>query len=305
MAIERKQPDALLIQTNLVGSVTDIDEDPNIGDSNWLTATDETLDTICRVSFQTPTGNPTAGPGFQEFKFLARLTSAGSSCSYSVDLYEDGVSVATIATGTITDTTGQLITAVWDASALGTADGSLVEAQITVTAAVDTTGEIGAVEWNVTYTATTSVSIREQIVSAFATQLENLTTANGYAYTVATVARARREFIATELPAIGVFDGDEAQADDYGDIRADMQIRAEFHNDAGAINRSTVMNRMMANLEKGILSQDTTYGGIADGLRITGVEMRLPADDDSTLLTIAVVATITYHKTTGDPYSQP
>lgn len=306
MANERKSPDALLVQTNLVGTVARIVDDPNDADALWLTATDVAENSVCRVSFQTPTGNPTAGPGFQEFKILARLTATATPCAYSVDLYEDGVLVSTIDTGTITSATGQLITATWDASLLGTADGSDVEAQITVESATDTTGEIGAIEWNITYTpAGPADSIREQILQSLELQLENITTGNGYDFTVATVERARRKFFDTDLPAIGIFDGEETQASEYDYTKSDMLVRVEMHADAGATNRSVVMNKMMATLEKAILIQDTTHSGIAGGTVIGSIEQRLPDDDDSTLVTVVAVIRITYHKITGNPYSNP
>lgn len=306
MATERKSPDALIAQTNLSGTVTAIVDDPNYYDANWLTAIDETADSICHVSFWTPSGNPTAGLGFQEFKILARLTGTATPCAYSIDLYESGVSIATIANGTLSSTTPQLITAVWDADQLGTVDGSAVEAHITVTSSGDTTGEIGAVEWNVTYTPPVPAeSIRELILQSLQSQIANMTTGNGYDFTLATIERARRKFVDTDLPAVGLFDGDETQVIDYDDVRADMLVRVEMHGDASTGNRSTFLNKMMANLEKVLLSQDGSHGGLANGTVINNIEQRLPDDDDSTLVTVVAVARITYHKMTGDPYSQP
>ena len=68
MATERKAPDVLLIQTNLSGAVTDIDEDPDSPGSDWLTYVSNNANTVCRVSFPTPTGNPNEGADLQEFK---------------------------------------------------------------------------------------------------------------------------------------------------------------------------------------------------------------------------------------------
>lgn len=161
MANETKAPDGLLDQTNLSGALTDIDDDPDSPDGLWLTASSNNANSICRVSFPTPTGNPTTGAGLQNFKWWARLTPNGTACTYNVYLYENGTVLnggAAIATGSLTSTSGQLITATWDATLLGTADGSLVEAQLEVVKSggapgARTTGEVGAVEWNVDYTA--------------------------------------------------------------------------------------------------------------------------------------------------------
>ena len=62
---------------------------------------------------------------------------------------------------------------------------------------------------------------------------------------------------------------------------------------------------MKANLEKAIMSQDVTHSTLADGSRIIGMEMRLPEDDDSTILTVAAIISISYSTVTGNPYSQP
>ena len=150
-------------------------------------------------------------------------------------------------------------------------------------------------------------SIREKILLSLVAQMKNMTTANGYDFNVSatSVERARRQFFDDELPAIGIFDGDETLTPDFNDTRADMQVRVELHADASTTNRSTVLNKMKANLEKCIMSQDTTHSSLSGGSRITGMEMRLPDDDDSTLLTVAAIVTIQYATVTGNPYSQP
>lgn len=165
MALEQKAPDALLVQDNLTGAVTAIDEDPDTPGADWLAAVSNNVNSVCVVSFPTPTGNPRAGAGLQNFKWWARLTPNGTACTYNVYLRESGVRMnggAAIATGSLTSTSGQLITATWDAALLGTADGSAVEAELEVVKSggapsARTTGEVGAVEWNVDYSTLTAV----------------------------------------------------------------------------------------------------------------------------------------------------
>jgi hypothetical protein len=159
MATERQAPDALLVQDNLSGALTDIDEDPDSPDGLWLAAISNNANSVCVVSFPTPTGNPTVGAGLQEFKWWARLTPNGTACDYDIYLRENGTrrnGGLPIASGSLTSTSGQLLSATWNASLLGTPDGSLVEAELVVTKsggapASRTTGEVGAVEWNVVY----------------------------------------------------------------------------------------------------------------------------------------------------------
>ncbi|HEX5780734.1 MAG TPA: hypothetical protein VFX80_02370 [Solirubrobacteraceae bacterium] len=65
---EQLFPDAILVQTNLTGAVTAIDEDPDSPDANWLTGGGGV---DLRVSFPTPAA-PLA-PGFQqEFRIRVR-----------------------------------------------------------------------------------------------------------------------------------------------------------------------------------------------------------------------------------------
>jgi hypothetical protein len=227
---EREAPDAITLQTNLTGSVTDIDDDPDSPDANWLTASgkstlrtsfptpsitptgsqnfrvllrknatgggtsgtdnvvpngigaldanlngDETTidddpgswpggdwrtaasnnaNSVCHAQFGTPVGPPN---GTQTFHIYARLTANGTAADYNVYLYENGTQVgAAIASGQLTSTTGQTITATFNASSLGTADGSLVECVFEViktggSPGSRTTGEVDAIYWECAY----------------------------------------------------------------------------------------------------------------------------------------------------------
>lgn len=157
-AAERQSPDALLIQTNLTGTVAAIQDDPDSPDANWLTYITNNVNTVTRVSFPTPTGNPTVGADLQQFKIWVRKQPGTGNPTVSISLYENGALVAEIMAATsVTSLTGQLFSATWNASLLGTADGSLVECYIFGDAvggapATRATVEVGAVEWNVDYT---------------------------------------------------------------------------------------------------------------------------------------------------------
>lgn len=107
--------------------------------TNWLTATDPTLATVVRVSFPTPTGSPTTGAGLQTFRALLRKTAGTPNPTVNIELWETsgGSAIATLATGvSITSLTGQVVDATWDATLLGTADGSAVECRIVSTPGV-------------------------------------------------------------------------------------------------------------------------------------------------------------------------
>jgi len=160
MATERKSPDALITQTNLSGAVAAVQDDPNSPDGTWLVPVNNSLDTICRVSFPTPTGNPTQGVGLQQFQIWVKAVYTGTlkTPTVRIELRETGGGAA-LATPldntTITNTTGILLGGTWNANLLATANGSAVECYIYGTASVaggnKSTIGVGAVEWNVIY----------------------------------------------------------------------------------------------------------------------------------------------------------
>lgn len=223
MAQERLAPDALLLQTNLAGALADIDEDPDSPDGSWLTADSNNSDSVAAVSFPTPTDTPSTGAGLQEFRIWARTTPNGSTVSYSIYLRENGTRInggSAIATGSISSTSGEIISATWDASLLGTADGSLVEceAEFKKTGGPPnsrTTGELGAVEWNAEGAASAKTATTETgttaarafavavVVAAASVTLDTATSqARGYPVT-ASVAGQSLEATLDTAPATG------------------------------------------------------------------------------------------------------
>lgn len=159
MATERKSPDAILELTNLTGVVSSIQDDPDSPDGNWLLQVSNNADSVCRVSFPTPTGNPTQGAGLQQFKIWVRKSPGQTGTpTVRIELYENGVLLATpLADTNVTSGTGQLFSGTWNANLLSNPDGSGVECRIYGTKTGGALGaratvEVGAVEWNVTYT---------------------------------------------------------------------------------------------------------------------------------------------------------
>jgi len=156
MATERKAPDVLIVQTNLNGVVADIQDDPDSPDGAWLTAISNNANSICRVSFPTPTGAPNIGADLQEFRALVRKFGGTGTPTARVELYENGILIR--AGSDIDITTDTVLAFTWNANELGTPDGSLVECRIYGTKAGGApakraTIEVGAVEWNVDYTS--------------------------------------------------------------------------------------------------------------------------------------------------------
>lgn len=163
MAAEDQAPDAISASSNYTApSVADIDDDPDSPDGNWL-AWDGNGNTGVTVTFPTPTPTLTTGAGLQEFRVQIRKdASGGNSADWSLELWENAVSVSVLATGTTTATGGEVVSGTWNASSLGTADGSLVECRLLQTGGG--TGapsgrravEVGAIKWVVDYTPATT-----------------------------------------------------------------------------------------------------------------------------------------------------
>ena len=148
MAQERLAPDALLEQTNLSGTVADIDDDPDSPDGAWLTAPGSNNNTTARVSFPLPSGVPTIGTGLQEFRVLVRKTNHSTNPTCDVELYESGVLVATLINDqAISSTSGVVLSGAWNANLLTGSDGGNVECRVTGTVGGGSL-EVGAVEWN-------------------------------------------------------------------------------------------------------------------------------------------------------------
>lgn len=225
MATERLSPDALTTQTGLTGTVAAIDEDPDSPDASWLTTTNNT-NTVCHVTFPSPTGNPTTGAGLQEIKAWVRKTNHSTNPTAVLDLYENGNLVATLVSSTtISSTTGQMLSGTWDAASLGTANGSLVEARVTGTVGGGSPGnrasvEIGAIEWNVTYSTTAE--------------------ARGFAQAQAYIKVTEIEAVAQAQASIA---GSPIAADDFSDDQTNTWNTA----DIGGIWTTTVAGNGSAN----------------------------------------------------------
>jgi len=115
---ETERPDGIVSSTNIGGAFTDIDDDPDSPDANWMSVTDETLDCDVLVSFPTPTITPS---GTQECQWYLRKSSSGAaSVTYTVTLYENGSSVTALKTNApISSDSGKKDSATFDASEIG------------------------------------------------------------------------------------------------------------------------------------------------------------------------------------------
>lgn len=153
MATETQNANSIVASSNLVNP-TNVYAD----DTAWATASSNNADSIIHVGFPTPSGNPT---GTQGFTVKYRVTANGSSVTFNTYVYENGTALnggSPVDTWASTSTTEATRQVSWDASLLGTADGSLVEAYIVATKsggspANRTAGEFQYIDWDVNYAA--------------------------------------------------------------------------------------------------------------------------------------------------------
>lgn len=132
MAIETLQPDgSVFTLTNLSGAYTGVDEGVDTPDGVWLTLGDDGTNSIVRASFPTPTGDPTIGANLQKFRLYVRVGTEAGGNTPALDLAireTGGGTDLAVQTGiSVTSYTGEVVEFTWDASVLGTADGSAVE----------------------------------------------------------------------------------------------------------------------------------------------------------------------------------
>lgn len=152
MAVRSLPPSAILLQTNLAGSLADVDEDPDNPDAAWLTAISVGTDTDLRVSFDTPSVSPLAGAGLQEFRVRVRKVGAAAPIpTAQIFLFEDGVQRAVGPSTPVANGPGTVLSFTWNASLLTDATGAGVECRVfgdsVQVDAIEAVVEDGALEW--------------------------------------------------------------------------------------------------------------------------------------------------------------
>lgn len=157
MAEETLRPDGQLSCGGLVTcDVLEHDEDPDVS-SVTIDATGNGVNTEYGVGFPTPSGNPTVGADLQEFRAgVIELNSGQSGVPKArLELWENGVLVR--AGAEVNVSVFQVLSFLWNAAELATANGSLVQCKVIGIKAggspsAKSSISIGHIEWNVDYT---------------------------------------------------------------------------------------------------------------------------------------------------------
>lgn len=108
-----------------------------------------TVNTDLRVTFPTPLSPPDTGAGVQEFRALVRKVGAFSGTpTAAIELWENGSFKSTrLAATNVSSTAGVVLSGVWDAADLTSADGSNVECKVVGAGAPGVSLEVGALDW--------------------------------------------------------------------------------------------------------------------------------------------------------------
>lgn len=158
MPTERLAPTSFASTANLNGAVTDIDEDPDTPDADWMTTTSGGAAGFL-ANMADPSSAPSTGAGLQEFKlWLRKNATGGNTVSFECTIREANTQRAVVigSTNLADSTAGELFSGTWNASVLGTADGTAVQMRFDQTGGHTGSGgvrryiEIGAIEWNAT-----------------------------------------------------------------------------------------------------------------------------------------------------------
>lgn len=150
----RFAPTAIELMTAMTGVVGDVTNDPDSPDGNWLTATGNNTNIDVRVSFATPGDPPEVGADLQQFKaWVGQFdTNQTGDPNCRLELWENGV-IVRAGTNVLITSGGQMITLSWNASEIGTSDGSLIECKVVGTktggsGAKRNTINVNAIEYN-------------------------------------------------------------------------------------------------------------------------------------------------------------
>jgi hypothetical protein len=289
MAQQRMAPSALLEQTNLTGVVGNIQDDPDSPDANWLVATSNSVNTVARAGFGTPTNPPTVGAALQEFRARVRKNSSNSgNPTAQLQLYENGILVASGSSASVTSTTGQVISLTWNASSLGTSDGSLVECRVNTTAAgggpsVRNSVDIGAIEWNAETSAVAAALAGNAIGQAVASGI--LTTQIPLIGAALTIAAATGDLIAGGGAA--TLEGEAAaNSAATGALTAQISLAGSMASVTSASGALTTLIQ----LDGGAIAQAIAAAGLTAGISLSASSVANAAGNGNLSALINLVA---------------
>ena len=147
-------------------------------------------------------------------------------------------------------------------------------------------------------------TIREQIISAYATRLATITTVNGYNYNIGSnIYRAIKDVDKTPAAVIWPF-ADTNINQEYGSFTCTMPIKIEAINEFGTTNHSVVQEKLYADLLKCIFDTSVTISNKVENVVFTSGGNSDAANAEDTATGAYIEIEITYNIKIGDPYTQ-
>jgi len=148
-------------------------------------------------------------------------------------------------------------------------------------------------------------TIRELILRDVVTQLQKITTANGYNTDCGNnVARAKMEFPLAELPATSLIPGDESAQKEYGEQLHTMSLEAHALHKRGSLDISVLAEQILGDLITCLVGGQRNISRI-DSLSYAGGGVEDWPGPEDQALSVRIGIEIGYTTVIGDPYNQP
>lgn len=146
-------------------------------------------------------------------------------------------------------------------------------------------------------------SIRERVIQALQAKLEDISLANGYSFDP-TVERAPVEVFDPSLDAVTIWDQDEETVHRASSMVQSMTVEIQTMREAGEVNFSVIGNQSLADIKRAVFSDDSTMGGIADGINLESSTIEYP-DGSTGIVKTTTDIVVMYSESRGDPATQP
>ncbi|EIJ41062.1 hypothetical protein BegalDRAFT_0139 [Beggiatoa alba B18LD] len=150
-------------------------------------------------------------------------------------------------------------------------------------------------------------TIREQIIQRIMSQLETITSINGYENTIGSGHVYRQEAVIKQAspPAAAVWElEEERKRNAYGGTVRILKVRVEAIVNAPVDKHpASVSNALLGDIEKALIIADTSLDSLIDDIQDIAAEIAHFPHDKS-LAGAAIDFEIKYTTEWGDPYSQ-
>lgn len=148
-------------------------------------------------------------------------------------------------------------------------------------------------------------TIREQIISAYATRLASWTTANSYNYNCgASVKRAATHVQESDLPAVVIWPQLETNTDEYGQHVLEMTVKIEAMADISTYNRSVVQEKLLGDAIKIMTDPSVEVSSLIDEISYIGGGPQGAEQPEDQITGIQAEFKIKYKTLLGNPYTQ-